>query len=104
MIANLENLEIRNSISERTKHITEVQDLRFKLVEFMETNETLHSCAQFILQKANTLRHLDISWEEYLAKMKRSYEWVDVLVIICMVIFLGKDIFQILHNSKQENP
>ena len=55
-------------------------------------------------KKANALRHLDISWEEYLAKMKRSYEWADELVIICMAIFLGKDILQILHNTKQENP
>ena len=35
--------------------------------------------------------------------MKRSYEWADELVIICMAIFLGKDILQISHNTKQEN-
>ena len=79
VIANLEHSDaIRKTISERAKNITDVVNLRSKLLAFMEANQILHSCEPFILQKRITLKDLDdISWEEYLTKMKRNGEWAD---------------------------
>ena len=79
VLANIEhNDEIRNTISERAKNITDVRSLRSELLAFMETNHILHSCDPFILQQQTTLKDLGgISWEEYLAKMKINGEWAD---------------------------
>ena len=69
-----------------------IQDLRLSLAHFMETNATLQGCEQFQMQRDNTLANKKLTWNEYLAEMRQSNEWADELVVMCMAIFLGKDI------------
>ena len=55
VLALLEDPEIKQNISSHAKHITNIQDLRLALANFMETNTTLQSLEHFLLQRDDTL-------------------------------------------------
>ena len=104
VLALLEDTEIKQSISSCARNITTFQELRLALANFMETNDDLHGLAQFQIQKEITLASKNLTWPRYLLKIKEPNEWADELIVMCMAIFLGKDIMQVSSGSIKENP
>ena len=85
-----------------------MQELRKDLFKFMETNTILHGIEEWDLQKKATLREesrlakREVTWSEYLRKMRQDREWADELVVRSLAYFLGKDI--ILASEERGQP
>ena len=75
-----------------------IQELRKAVLDFMETNTTLHGIEEWDLQKEVTLMEesrlakREVTWSDYLRKMRQDREWADELVVRSTAYFLGKDI------------
>ena len=75
-----------------------IQELRKAVLDFMETNTILHGIEEWDLQKEATLieesrlAKREVTWSDYLRKMRQDREWADELVVRSTAYFLGKDI------------
>ena len=86
------------------RYITSIQDLRLSLANFMEVNTMLHGLEQFQIQRDYILDEKKLTWTRYLATIRNPTEWADELVVMCMALFLGKDIMQFSDRAIKTNP
>ena len=56
-----------------------------------------------MVHRNNTLKHMGLSWEAYLARIRTHYKDADDLAVWCMALFLGKDILQVSETSREED-
>ena len=104
VLANIENPVIKQSIAFNARNVTSIQDLRLSLANFMEVNAMLHGLEQFQVQRDFTLTDKKQTWTRYLATIRDPYGWADELVVMCMALFLGKDIMQFSDRSVKTKP
>ena len=56
------------------------------------------------MQRDFTLTDKKLTWTRYLATIRDPYGWADELVVMCMALFLGKDIMQFSDSSVKTKP
>ena len=104
VIVLLNDPQINQKINGRARGITSIQEYRFKLAHFMETDPMLHANQAFILQRDITLANENLSWEAYLARVRTPYKDADELVTLCTALFVGKNIMQVSYTNTPERP
>ena len=104
VLAIIEDPVIRQGVAFNARNVTSIQDLRLSLANFMEVNTILHGLEQFQMQRDVTLEENKLTWTRYLATIRDPYGWADELVVMCMALFLGKDIMQFSDSAIKTKP
>ena len=87
--------------------MTKVRVLRLALARLMDTDEALQDLEWFKLYKGITLddpENEGNTWEEYLIKVGYTNEYADQLQVMCMALFVGKDIMQTCPDYPESDP
>ena len=106
-LAVIQDPEIRASLPQYAQEIFTINGLRGSLANFMRNNPILNSLAWFLQYKDATLsdeRNAGISWDEYLTRVAYTKDYADQLQIMCLALFLNKDIMEVSEDSKVDMP